>query len=351
MAVDTLAYGGNLWAACNEDDSRAERARVSLLTSGASILVLYVVTGWGMVEAVEEIIEKHPDDDLRPGIVLIFGVLGLVVDFAALAAFKVWGDDGDPHGHGALDEDVADIVGDAAVLPPVSYDRVEGAASTDDDDSDGGDADPLDAVARSADAMNMCAAFSHVAADTVRSVTSIALGLLTTLDDDVNGASWDAYFATGRISTRHPRRRRDLRGTRGAAATQPYEAPAASPRPGPRTIYEASAASPRPVSVPGEDAASIPTPHASFKPVLVSQVRDSRRHRDGFVRLDGPRRGLVPPRDGSRQGAARGRQLPPDAGQVAQRRRGGVQGDGDAGGTGLTCFVVCVVTCAVYTSV
>ena len=39
----------------------------------------------------------------------------------------------------------------------------------------------------------MCSAFSHVAADTIRSVTSVSLGLLIMLRPDLNGAKWDAY--------------------------------------------------------------------------------------------------------------------------------------------------------------
>ena len=41
--------------------------------------------------------------------------------------------------------------------------------------------------------MNMCSALSHVGADTVRSVTSVGLGLLILLRPDLNGARWDAY--------------------------------------------------------------------------------------------------------------------------------------------------------------
>ena len=198
MAVDTLTYAGSLWGACATADGGGAGdggARRALATSCASIVVLYGVTAWGLAGAVRDLLARDLDDDLDAAVVLAFGVFGLVFDAAAVFAFRVFvdGDDGGAAGESAGDgedrgvmlrtwDDDDDGIGD----------RASGVMLRTWDRGDGGDGE-APALARSADDMNMCSAFSHVLADCIRSVTSIALGLAVLLDPRLNGARWDAY--------------------------------------------------------------------------------------------------------------------------------------------------------------
>ena len=162
MFVDSATYAGNLWAVCRDTDDPADAAKGALITSGVSIIVLAAITTWGMIGAVRRIRQRHPPDRVNAEIVLVMGVFGLVFDAATLLAFRAWG--------GSEEEEEAGI-------------ELVGT---------GEEAD-FDDVGRTADAMNMCSALSHVGADTVRSVTSVGLGLLILLRPDLNGARWDAY--------------------------------------------------------------------------------------------------------------------------------------------------------------
>ena len=162
MLVDSATYAGNLWAVCRETNDPADAARGALVTSGLSILVLAAITAWGLSGAVSDLRRRHPPDRVNAEIVLILGVFGLVFDAATLLAFRKWG------GTDEDEEEGIELVGT-------------------------GEEDDFEDIEKTADDMNMCSAFSHVAADTIRSVTSVSLGLLIMLRPDLNGAKWDAY--------------------------------------------------------------------------------------------------------------------------------------------------------------
>ena len=162
MLVDSATYAGNLWAVCRETNDPEDAARGALVTSGLSILVLAAITAWGLSGAVSDLRRRHPPDRVNAEIVLILGVFGLVFDAATLLAFRKWG------GSDEDDEAGIELVGT-------------------------GEEDDFEDVERTAEDMNMCSAYSHVAADTIRSVTSVSLGLLIMLRPDLNGAKWDAY--------------------------------------------------------------------------------------------------------------------------------------------------------------
>ena len=132
------------------------------MTSGLSILVLAAITAWGLSGAVQDLRRRHPPDRVNAEIVLILGIFGLVFDAATLLAFRAWG--------GTEDDEEAGI-------------ELVGT----------GEEHDFEDIEKTADDMNMCSAFSHVAADTIRSVTSVSLGLLIMLRPDLNGAKWDAY--------------------------------------------------------------------------------------------------------------------------------------------------------------
>ena len=162
MLVDSATYAGNLWAVCRETNDPADAARGALVTSGLSILVLAAITAWGLSGAVSDLRRRHPPDRVNAEIVLILGIFGLVFDAATLLAFRAWG---------ATEED------DETGIELVGT----------------GEEDDFEDIEKTADDMNMCSAYSHVAADTIRSVTSVSLGLLIMLRPDLNGAKWDAY--------------------------------------------------------------------------------------------------------------------------------------------------------------
>ena len=162
MLVDSATYAGNLWAVCRETNDPEDAARGALVTSGLSILVLAAITAWGLSGAVSDLRRRHPPDRVNAEIVLILGIFGLVFDAATLLAFRAWG------GTDEDEEEGIELVGT-------------------------GEEHDFEDIEKTAEDMNMCSAFSHVAADTIRSVTSVSLGLLIMLRPDLNGAKWDAY--------------------------------------------------------------------------------------------------------------------------------------------------------------
>ena len=168
MFVDAMTYVFNLVAECKGKDktqSAKDVARRALISSGFSIIVLYGITAWGLSDAIGTIVSPTVDD-LEPSIVLLFGGLGVVFDGATLMAFRLWGfnpDDADP-----------------------SF----GLPSLEDDDDD----QMTCGLSKSESSLvNMCSALTHVLADSIRSLTSIFLGLIVMLDHTVNGSVADGY--------------------------------------------------------------------------------------------------------------------------------------------------------------
>jgi Co/Zn/Cd efflux system component len=149
MLCDIMSYLGNLIGEISRQSDVTHRTAETrlLVASGFSILALTAITLWGFADAVSELV--HPaaggDDDLNPYIVLGFGVGGIVVDLAALAAFYCLG-----------------------FSPPAPSEllSVTNAAPP--------DASELGVSAR----INMCAALSHVLADTLRSTATTVLALV-----------------------------------------------------------------------------------------------------------------------------------------------------------------------------
>lgn len=145
MLVDTMTYAINLWAECaGESDER-----YSLFSSGLSLFVLYAITAWGLIDAIVDLVtNSYVEDDLEPGIVLVFGFGGLVFDVLAICALRRWGLD-HHSSHNSPSED--------------------------------------------ASLVNMFSALTHVVADGVRSFTSIVLGVLVLVDPKLNGSECDDY--------------------------------------------------------------------------------------------------------------------------------------------------------------
>jgi len=179
MLVDAMTYVFNLHAECKgreETQSLRAIARRALVSSGFSIVVLYGITAWGLSDAIGTLAAKHVVDDLDPTIVLVFGVLGVVFDGATLAAFKAWGFN--PEG-----------VADDSFGLGASADQQQQPLGADENENP-----KLCGLSRRESSLvNMCSALTHVVADSIRSLTSILLGLVVMLDHSVNGSVADGY--------------------------------------------------------------------------------------------------------------------------------------------------------------
>lgn len=148
MLVDTMSYIFNLITECSASENEKRTMRRGLISSFLSIVVLCGITAWGLAGSLEILLQKGSvPDTLEPVLVVIFGVLGLAVDVVAMAAFKVWG-----------------------------FQLEESHTSE----------------TESSSFVNMCSAFAHVLADSIRSITSVILGLVVIYDDSVNGSVCDA---------------------------------------------------------------------------------------------------------------------------------------------------------------
>lgn len=208
MLVDTGTYVGNLYSECldTEKSDELSSARRALISSGLSLLVLYGITGWGLWDAVSSLTTKHLEDDLEPGIVLGFGIGGVIFDGLTLLAFRRLGEPASRATPAAPESDDGDL---SRALEPESEACLSHSAH------------------KEASAMNMCSAFSHVIADTIRSVTSILLGLVVLFDHTVNGSRCDAYatlvvsstilFGNSALVAEWCKALRDYRAARGAS--------------------------------------------------------------------------------------------------------------------------------------
>eukprot|EP00633_Aureoumbra_lagunensis_P004799 CAMPEP_0197317746 /NCGR_PEP_ID=MMETSP0891-20130614/48321_1 /TAXON_ID=44058 ORGANISM="Aureoumbra lagunensis, Strain CCMP1510" /NCGR_SAMPLE_ID=MMETSP0891 /ASSEMBLY_ACC=CAM_ASM_000534 /LENGTH=206 /DNA_ID=CAMNT_0042807889 /DNA_START=161 /DNA_END=778 /DNA_ORIENTATION=+ len=180
MLVDVLTYVGNLWTLCHEEVSENESVKNSLISSGISLFVLYGITLWGVIDSVSDLMQKSQPDKLNPDIVLLFGIGGLLFDAIALIAFRTWGLE-----LPALDRSVIELV-DAGEFTIFDTEKEE--------------IPPDNGLAHEASLVNMFSALSHVIADTVRSLSSIALGTIVMADKKLNGSTCDD-FATLVVAT------------------------------------------------------------------------------------------------------------------------------------------------------
>jgi len=95
MAVDALAFLGNLFAYCYPEDSRRKR-RVELGMSGISHGLLLGFTVQFVLDAVSDSQVTHDDDseserNFMGWVVLGFAIGGLTFDIISLAAYKYFG--------------------------------------------------------------------------------------------------------------------------------------------------------------------------------------------------------------------------------------------------------------------
>jgi len=187
MEIDVITYLGNIYAEIKRQAGELtdlDKAKISLITSGLSIGILFAVTIWILHDVIETLLDTPIKDDLHPAwYLIVFGGCGFLFDLIALKAFSVWGDP-DSMGVNAGAPDAADAaeagVKTAAKLTSVVSRTVEGTAVAEE----------------KASAMTMCSALSHVFADCIRSLTAATVGIAAVgWKRKVNGAKADSVGA------------------------------------------------------------------------------------------------------------------------------------------------------------
>jgi Co/Zn/Cd efflux system component len=186
MEIDVITYLGNIYAEIKRQAGQLtdlDKAKISLITSGLSIAILFAVTIWILHDVIETLLDTPIKDDLHPAwYLIIFGGCGFLFDLIALKAFSVWGDP-DSMGVNAGAPDAADAeagVKTVAKLTSVVSKQVEGTAVAEE----------------KASAMTMCSALSHVFADCIRSLTALTVGIAAVgWKRKVNGAKADSVGA------------------------------------------------------------------------------------------------------------------------------------------------------------
>jgi Co/Zn/Cd efflux system component len=196
MQIDVLTYLGNIYAEIKRQAGELtdlDKAKISLITSGLSIAILFAVTIWILHDVIETLLDTPIKDDLHPAwYLIIFGGCGFLFDLIALKCFSIWGDpetmgiNGAPiaadqleNGAGAPNAAEAPDVKVASMSKTQSV-TIEGTAVADE----------------KASAMTMCSALSHVFADCIRSLTALTVGIAAVgWKRKVNGAKADSVGA------------------------------------------------------------------------------------------------------------------------------------------------------------
>jgi len=196
MEIDVITYLGNIYAEIQRQKGALtdlDKAKISLITSGVSIAILFSITIWILTDVIETLLDTPIKDDLHPAWYLIlFGGCGFLFDLIALKAFSVWGDpesmgvnaDGAPASPEAMEGGAPTapetVKGPVKKLSSVRSKAVEGTAVADE----------------KASAMTMCSALSHVFADCIRSLTAATVGIAAVgWKRKVNGAKADSIGA------------------------------------------------------------------------------------------------------------------------------------------------------------
>eukprot|EP00434_Breviolum_minutum_P030420 symbB.v1.2.026904.t2/scaffold2726.1/size72210/2 len=142
-----------------------------LCASGISILVLLLVSVSGLLDAVHDLEHPREKDRLQsPLLVLIFGFLGICFDLISFWGFYRWGL------HGLLNGGYGGFGEGSPMASPMAVNDAMSPSSR--------------IVATTS--MNMRSAFMHVGADLLRSMVTVAEGLLV-LWGHTNGKSTDSY--------------------------------------------------------------------------------------------------------------------------------------------------------------
>ena len=199
MQIDVVTYLGNIYAEVRRQSHELtdlDKAKISLFFSGISIGILTGLTAYNLVDIIGTLAGGSIKDDLHPAWYnIIFGGFGFVSDLICLYAFSIWGDPGDMGINAKGAPAACDMEGGAPGAPDTTpgapatmqprMSKVRSAAVTGTEVAD-----------KKSSAMNMCGSLSHVLADSIRSITSVCVGIAACgWKRKVNGARADAIGA------------------------------------------------------------------------------------------------------------------------------------------------------------
>eukprot|EP01155_Anaeramoeba_flamelloides_P038816 Anaeramoba_flamelloidesc30716_g1_i1.p1 GENE.c30716_g1_i1~~c30716_g1_i1.p1 ORF type:complete len:250 (+),score=35.06 c30716_g1_i1:144-893(+) len=87
MAVDTLSYLITLFSEKAQNTRHKKKLLFKLVTAFLSILILFAITIWVLVESCTNIVSKNHNREVNGKIVLIFSVIGLAIDLTCIINF------------------------------------------------------------------------------------------------------------------------------------------------------------------------------------------------------------------------------------------------------------------------
>eukprot|EP01064_Diplonema_japonicum_P039483 TRINITY_DN9909_c0_g1_i2.p1 TRINITY_DN9909_c0_g1~~TRINITY_DN9909_c0_g1_i2.p1 ORF type:complete len:304 (+),score=63.07 TRINITY_DN9909_c0_g1_i2:47-958(+) len=156
MALDAVTYAVNLFAECKEETNLQLARRNQLISSGLSFLALTGITSFFFYQGLHAVIVKDWEgsdggDDVNAWIVLAFATAGILFDLISLTPYILYG---------------------CPCLKKKSDEEGENVEM--------------------AEQMNLCSALMHVAADLLRSTTTMVESILI-LQYGINGEEADSY--------------------------------------------------------------------------------------------------------------------------------------------------------------
>jgi len=207
MLVDSITYAFNLYAEKRKGDpesTRKERLQLELIPPLISVTTLIAVTGYILSDALNTLMSSDDDDDPNTTIMAIFSTANLLLDLVNVFCFA--------KARKLLGFSVADMHTSVDGLYDHHYSREIDGIDPDDNDLGGGggekdiqheqqtlampddDESYVGGVEDSAN-LNMCSAYTHVFADTLRSIAVMIAAFVASFDENVSGEDADAVAA------------------------------------------------------------------------------------------------------------------------------------------------------------
>lgn len=161
MGVDSLSYLGNIYAESKVDEVHVLRNR--LMSSGISLLVLFIITTVVMGQAISRLASPHQTSygSTDALIIFIFGAVGLLFDVIALLYYYYYGSTDGSESSRSVSTSTTSADMDKRPQPKSHADLedIEPTASKEE--------------AKETTALNMKSAMLHVGSDVLRSLTAI----------------------------------------------------------------------------------------------------------------------------------------------------------------------------------
>ncbi|KAJ6252867.1 hypothetical protein M0813_13729 [Anaeramoeba flamelloides] len=87
MAVDTMSYLITILSEKGKRTSKKKKLLVKIIAAFLSILILFAITIWVLIESVQNIVDQNHDREVDGKIVLIFSIIGLAIDLTCIFNF------------------------------------------------------------------------------------------------------------------------------------------------------------------------------------------------------------------------------------------------------------------------